>query len=140
MFRRKTDPVRRRNSLLMIAGIFLIIAVINKPSLLLFFASARQFISFALVVFAAFLAAIGIYNFAISVFGRSELPWYTRPWAMLFLVASLLIINAVLMFAGNLFSNVFKANMFFLKDAYIYLFMALEVLWLVLLEWVSYEK
>jgi hypothetical protein len=140
MFGRRTDPVRRRNSLLMLAGVFLVIAVINKPSLLLFFASARQLISLALMVFAALLTAIGIYNFAISIFGRSELPWYTRPWAMFFLVAALLIINAALMLAGNLFSNVFKANVFFLKDAYIYLFMAFEVLWLVLLEWVSYEK
>ncbi|MFH1613778.1 MAG: hypothetical protein ABIG61_01660 [Planctomycetota bacterium] len=140
MFGRKTDPVRRRNSLLMLAGVFLIIAVINKPSLLLFFASAKQFISLALMVFAALLAAIGVYNFAISIFGRSELPWYTKPWAMLFLIAALLVINAALMFAGNMLSNMFKTNLFFVQDSYIYVFMAFEVLWLVLLEWVSYKK
>ena len=126
--------------MLMLAGVFLIIAVINKPSLLLFFASTKQFISLALIVFAALLAAIGIYNFAISIFGRTESPWYTRPWAMLFLVVALLIINAVLMFGGGLLSNVFKMNLFFVQDAYIYLFMGFEVLWLVLLEWVSYKK
>jgi hypothetical protein len=140
MFGRKTDPVKRRNSLLMIAGSFLIIAVINKPSVLLFFASARQFISFALMVFAAFMAALGIHSFAEIVFGKTTLPWYTRPWAILFLAVALIIINVVLMLTGNLFSSIFKVNMFFLQNAYIYLFMALEVLWLVLLEWVSYEK
>lgn len=140
MFGRKTDPVRKRNSLLIIAGSFLVIAVINKPSVLLFFASVRQFISFALVVFAAFMAALSIHSFAEIVFRRTELPWYTKPWSILFLAVALIIVNVVLTLTGNLFSSIFKVNMFFLQDAYIYLFMALEVLWLVLLEWVSYER
>ena len=140
MFGRKTDPVRRRNLLLLLAASFLIIAVINKPSLLLLFASAKQFISFALIIFSALWTALGIYNFAEIIFGKTELPWYTKPWSMFFLAAALIIINAVLIFAGNAFSNAFKVRMFFLENAYIYLFMASEVLWLVLLEWVSYEK
>ena len=126
--------------MLIIAGSFLVIAVINKPSVLLFFASVRQFISFALVVFAAFMAALSIHSFAEIVFRRTELPWYTKPWSILFLAVALIIVNVVLTLTGNLFSSIFKVNMFFLQDAYIYLFMALEVLWLVLLEWVSYER
>ncbi len=140
MLGRKIDPVRRRNSLLIIAATFLVIALVNKPSLLLFFASVRQLISLALMIFAALWAALGIHNFATAVFGQAELPWYTRPWAILFLLVALLVINAVLMFAGSLLSNMCKTDLFFVQDAYIYLFMAFEVLWLALFEWVSYEK
>ena len=124
----------------MLAGIFLIIALINKPSLLLFFASAKTFFSLVLVAFAAFLATLGIYNFAEAIFGRTELPWYARPGGMVFLVAALFCINAVFMFFGKVLSNVLRTELFFVQEAYIYLFMVFELLWIVLLEWVSYQK
>lgn len=57
MFRKTINPVKQRNSILIMAGIFLIIAIINKPILLLFFISAQRFAGVALTVFAAFLAA-----------------------------------------------------------------------------------
>jgi len=140
MFGRKTDPVRRRNSILMLAGVFLVMAVIDKPSLLLFFTSSKQFISIILIVAAAFVATLGIYRFVEPIFGRNNPPWYAKPGAVIFLTVALIGINAIFMVLDNLISNILRTNPFLINKAYIYLFMAFELVWILLLEWVSYEK
>ena len=124
----------------MLAGIFLVMAVIDKPSLLLFFASAKQFISIVLIVAAAFVATLGIYRFVEHIFGRGNQPWYARPGAVIFLAVALMGINAMFMVLDNLFSNILGTGPFLVHKAYIYLFMAFELVWILLLEWVSYVK
>ena len=140
MFGRKIDPVRRRNSIFMLAGVFLVMAVIDKPSLLLFFTSSKQFISIILIVAAAFVATLGIYRFVEPIFGRNNPPWYAKPGAVIFLTVALIGINAIFMVLDNLISNILRTNPFLINKAYIYLFMAFELVWILLLEWVSYEK
>ena len=140
MFGRKTDPVRRRNSILMLAGVFLVMAVIDKPSLLLFFTSSKQFISIILIVAAAFVVTLGIYRFVEPIFGRDNLPWYAKPGAVIFLTVALIGINAIFMVLDNLISNILGNGPFLINKAYIYLFIAFELVWILLLEWVSYEK
>ena len=139
MFQRNIDPVRRRNSLLILAGIFSVIAIIDRPSMLLFFVSVREFISLILVAFAAFMATMGIYHYAAHIFGRTELPWYTKPGGMVFLAVMLICINAAFMLMSRLLSRIL-GTAFLEHNAHVYLFMAFELLWIVLLEWVSYEK
>lgn len=139
MFRRNINPVRRRNSLLLLSGMFLMMALINKPSMLLFFISAKEFVSIIAIAFAAFMATIGIYQYADRIFGRTEIPWYARPWAMIFLAVALIIINAMFMLTIRLISKIVETG-FVLHNAHIYLFMAFEVAWIVLLEWVNYKK
>ena len=138
MFPRKTDPVKRRNLILILAGIFLMIAIIHKPSLLLFFTSSRQFLAIILIAAAGFTAAVGIYNFVEMIYGTNNPPWYAKPGALIFLAVALIIINAVFMFFSNMLSNI-SADMAVLNNkAYLYLFMAFELIWTVALEWVSY--
>ncbi len=124
----------------MLAGVFLVMAVIDKPSLLLFFTSSKQFISIILIVAAAFVATLGIYRFVEPIFGRNNPPWYAKPGAVIFLTVALIGINAIFMVLDNLISNILRTNPFLINKAYIYLFMAFELVWILLLEWVSYEK
>lgn len=140
MFRKTINPVKRRNSILIMAGIFMAIAVIEKPSLLLFFLSAKSLSSVTLAVFAAFLATLGIYSFVRSVFGWQNSPWYTHKGAMLFIVTVLLGINALFIIFDNLLSSVISTRLMLSQKGYIWLFMAFELLWIVALEWVSYER
>jgi len=134
MFGRKVNPVRRRNSILILAGLFLVMAVIDKPSLLLFFTSSKQFISIVLIVAAAFVATLGIYRFVEPIFGRGNSPWYARPGAVIFLAVALMGINAMFMILDNLFANILGTGPFLVHKAYIYLFMAFELVWILLLE------
>lgn len=139
MFRKTINPVKRRNSILIMAGVLLIIAIVNKPALLLFFISAQRFAGVALIAFAALLATLGIYNFVRKIFGRTSEPWYVKPRAMIFLVVVLIGINALLFLFDSLMSSIFGIGPFLSQRGYVYLFMAFELLWLVLFEWVSYE-
>ena len=135
MFRRNIDPIRRRNSLLMLAGIFMIIAVMNKPSILLFFTSPRGLISTALTAFAGLLTAIGINNLAqIFLHGRGE-PWYARRGALFFLLIILLAISALLCFIEALILGPLEMGHLILSKGTIYQFMAMGILWIVILEW-----
>lgn len=139
MFRRNINPVRRRNFLLLLAAMFLMMALLNKPSMLFFFISAKEFVSVITVAFAAFFATIGIYQYADRIFGRTELPWYARPGAMIFLAVALIISNALIMLTSKLLSRTVETGLV-LHNAHIYLFMAFEVAWIVILEWVSFKK
>jgi len=107
--------------------------------MLLFFISTKETVSIIAVAFASFMATIGIYQYADRIFGRTELPWYARRGAMIFLAIALMMANALFMITCKLLARTIETG-FVLHNAYIYLFMSFEVVWIVLLEWVSYKK
>ena len=123
------NPVVRRNILLMISTVLLLIAVLYKPSLLLCFTSFKGAFSVVFTFAAALFGALGIGLFA-GVFLRERgNPWYARPHALIYLGAALSLISIL---GAQLYPQVHKGSMF--------LFMAFEVLWVVIVEWVYYSK
>lgn len=122
--------------MLMLAGVFLVMAVIDKPSLLLFFASAERLVSMVLIIVAAFVATLGIYRLADAIFGRNNTPWHGKASGSILLIAALIGINFILMTLDNMLSNIFGTGPFSIPRAYLYLFTTFELLWILLLDWI----
>jgi hypothetical protein len=128
------NPAARRHTLLFAAVVFLLIAAFVDPGILNRFSCQTGIVNAAFLVIAAFLAAKGIRRLADVFFRGSASPWYGRAGVVVFLCIILPCINIVFIIIDNLFFNITAIGQVSGQQARIFLFMALELLWIALLE------
>jgi len=134
------NPVRRRNVVLLVAGVLVLGAIANKPSLVLFFLSARELFNMAVIVVTTLLLAIAINHCARVILTAPGEPWYARPGAFIFMALMLLLVNAAAVFCMNNAFVAFGSGPLFSQLATQFLFNAMLLLWTTVLEWPSYEN
>ena len=133
------DPVARRNTLLQTAGIVMLIAIICRPAILLFCFSARELLNNTILVVVAFFAAISIDEWAQSFLRSPVDPWYIRRGATIFLFLALLVMTTIVVFVGNWTFKAIGSGPLMSQNGAVLEFIALQLLWIVLLEWPRYE-
>ena len=118
----------------MLAGILLVVVLAHRPWILLLAFSGKGLTKTVLLVVAGLTAVIAIHELAQFVLrGRGE-PWYSRRGALIFLPAALLCMNALLSIVDNLASRIFGIGPFLSSNAAMCMLVAVELLWIILLE------
>jgi hypothetical protein len=133
------DPVARRNTLLQTAAIVMLIAIICRPSILLFCFSIRELINTIILVVVAFVAAVSIDEWAQSFLRSPGDPWYIRKGATIFLFLALLVMTTIVVFVGNGTFKAIGSGFLMSQNGAVLEFISLQLLWIVLLEWPRYE-
>jgi len=137
---RTIDPVQRRNALLAISAAFMAMAVAQRPALLLFLTSVPLTVNLAVSVVAAFFMALAIREFASLLLRGPGDPWYAKRGAIVFLAISLPSLNAILTILARTGPMAGRIGPVLLQPGMRFQLAAFEVLWMVLLEWVSYDN
>ena len=140
MYPKVIDPVQRRNTLLGIAAACLVLAIIQRPALLLFFMSARITINLVLTAVAALFMAMAIREFALAFLCGPGDPWYAKPGAIVFLAFGLCALNAFLTTLIMIGPMADTLGLMLRQPGMRFQLTAFEVFWIVVLEWVSYAK
>jgi len=140
MHTRTVDPVQRRNALLAISAAFMAMAGAQRPALLLFFSSVPMTVNLAVSVVAAFFLTLAIREFALVFLHEPGDPWYAKRGAIVFLAISLPSLNAILTILARSGPMADRIGPVLLKPGMRFQLAAFEVLWLVLLEWVTYDN
>ena len=135
MRRRTPNPIFRRNLFLAAAAVLSLLAILTSPSVLLCLASAKGLAGAALIVGAGLFAAMGIREFAEALLRGPGHPWYVRPGVPIFLPVAMFSINVLAGFGCDLAFGVFKLHRFIPQQALILELMAMEFLWIALLDW-----
>ena len=129
-----TNPAARRHRLLFAAAIFLLIAGFSDPAILHRFACQTGIVTVAFLVVAGFLAAKGIGKLADVFFRGSARPWYGRAGIVVFLCIVLPCVNVVFIIIDNQFFNITSIGHVTGQPVRMFVFMALELLWIAMLE------
>jgi len=137
---RTIDPVQRRNALLAISAAFMAMAGAQRPALLLFFTSVHMTVNLTVSVVAAFFMTLAIREFASLLLRGPGDPWYVKRGAIALLAISLSSLNAILTILARSGFMADPVGPVFHQPGMRLQIMAFEVLWLVLLEWVSYDN
>ncbi len=128
------NPAARRNTLLFAAAVFLLIAGFIDPGLLRHFSCQAGIVTAAFLVIAGFLAAKGIRRLADVFFRGSARPWYGRPGVVVFLCIILPCVNVLFVIIDNMFFDITAIGHVTGQQVRMFLFMAMELLWIALLE------
>lgn len=128
------NPAARRHILLFAVVFFLLVAGFIDPGILHRFSCQTGVVTASFLVIAAFLAAKGIRRLADIFFRGSARPWYGRPGVVIFLCIILPCINVVFIIIDNLFFNITAIGEVTGQQVRMFVFMALELLWIALLE------
>jgi len=128
------NPAARRHTLLFAAAVFLLIAGFMDPGILHRFACQVGIVTAAFLVIAGFLAAKGIHKLADIFFRGSARPWYGRPGVVVFLCIILPCVNVLFIIIDNLFFNITAMGQVTGQQVRMFVFMALELLWIAALE------
>ena len=128
------NPAARRHTLLFVAAVFLLIAGFLDPGILYRFACQVGIVTAAFLIIAAFLAAKCIRKLADVFFRGSARPWYGRAGVVVFLCIILPCVNVFFVIIDNLFFNITAIGHVTGQQVRMFVFMALELLWIALLE------
>ena len=128
------NPAARRHTLLFAAVVFLLIAGFIDPGILHRFACQAGIVTAAFLVIAGFLAAKGIRGLADVFFRGSARPWYGRAGVVVFLCIILPCANVLFIIIDNLFFDITAISQVTGQQVRMFVFMALELLWIALLE------
>lgn len=128
------NPAARRHTLLFAAVVFLLVAGFIDPGLLHRFSCQVGIVTAAFLVIAAFLAAKGIRRLAEVFFRGSARPWYGRSGIVVFLCIVLPCVNVLFIIIDNLFFNIAAIGQVAAQQVRMFIFMALELLWIAVLE------
>ncbi len=128
------NPAARRHTLLFAASVFLLIAGFVDPGILRRFSCQTGILTAAFLVIAAFLSAKGIRRLADVFFRGSARPWYGRPGVVVFLCIILPCANVLFIIIDNLFFDITAIGQVIGQQVRMFVFMALELLWIALLE------
>jgi len=132
-------PIARRDFLLATSGLLMLVAIILRPATLMLFFSFREFANLAILAMVAFFAAISITRCGEMWLRGPGNPWYIRRGAMILLPLMLLLMTALVVAFGNpAFCALGSGPLMSHKGAMLE-FAALQVFWVVLLEWPHYE-
>jgi hypothetical protein len=124
----------RKHALLFAAAIFLLIAGFLDPRILYRLACHVGIMTAAFMVVCAFLAAQGIRRLADAFLRKPISPWFARSGVVVFLCIILPCINVVFIIIDNLFFNITAIGQVTGQQVRMFIFMALELLWIALLE------
>jgi hypothetical protein len=116
------------------AAIFLLIAGFIDPGILHRFACQAGIVTAAFLVIAGFLAAKGIHKLADVFFRGSARPWYGRAGVVVFLCIILPCANVLFIIIDNMFFDITAIGHVAGQQVRMFVFMALELLWIALLE------
>ena len=128
------SPAARRHKLLFAAVVFLLIAGFLDPELLHRFSCQAGIVTAAFLVIAAFLAAKGIRRLADVFFRGSARPWFACSGVVVFLCIILPCINIVFIIIDNMFFDIMAIGHVTAQQVRMFVFMALELLWIAMLE------
>ena len=134
------NPIRKRNTLLLTGIAFLIVAASKKPSLLLFFSSAKAIAHTFLIIFAGLFGAFGFREFGDVFLKPHDIPWYARRNSFLLLLTMVTIYYFMITFINYGVLSSSKLGPVFAEKAYLYEFFGFTFIWIVTLEWISCRK
>lgn len=137
MFSRKKRVLQRKNYIFILGSIFLVMAILEKPSFILFFTSIERMISMILILIAALLATLGVYHLGRSIFGRNNSQWHTKSPGTIWHVVGVIIFSILITAFDHLHGGILGTGQYLIPRAYLYLFTAFELLWIFLLSWFS---
>ena len=120
------NPVSRKHALL-IAGFL-------DPRILYHFACHVGIMTAAFMIVCAFVAAKGTRRLAVVFFRGAATPWYTQSGIVVFLCIILPCANIIFMIVDNVFFNITALSEVTTQQVRMFVFMALEFLWIALLE------
>jgi len=136
MNRSISDPVSRRNLLLGIAAVaFLFSVLAGFPVIPL--TEGRGLVWMIIIAGGALFAVLGIREFADAFLDNSVHPWYARRGAWPFLFVSLVLVNSLLLSSYSAAFVRFGVGPLCSSPAVFLATLALELCWIVLLDWVS---
>ena len=136
---RIVDPISRRNTLLIIAAITMLLAIICRPAILLFFLSAREFLNSTILIVVAFFSAASIDRWSPNILRSPENPWYIRKGATIFLIVALFIMTSIVVVVGNNTFRSIGSGPLMSQNGAVLEFIALQLFWIVICEWPYYE-
>ena len=125
------NPASRRHILLFAVAFFLLVAGFIDPRILHRLACHVGVMTVAFMVICAFLAAKGIRKLADVFFRTSTRQW---PGVVIFLCIILPCVNVIFVIIDNLFFNITAIGQVTGQQVRMFVFMALELLWIALLE------
>ena len=128
------NPTARKHTLLFAAGVFLLIAGFRDPQLMFHFACHVGIMSVAFLTVSAFAAAQGMCALAGKVLRDQTSPWYARKGVVVFLCVALPCMNILFLGADAWFIGFRAMGQVTSQQVRMFVFMALELMWLALLE------
>ena len=128
------NPAARKHTLLFAAVVFLLVAGFLDPGILHRFACQGGIVTAAFLVVAGFLAAKGICKLADVFFRGTARPWFARRGVVVFLCIVLPCANVLFIIMDNMFFGVVAIGQVTGQNARMFVFMALELLWIAMLE------
>ena len=128
------DPTIQRNTLLTAAGIFILVATILSPKLLSCCTSANGFISITCIIIEGLFAAHSTRKLAFAFLREITNPWYAHMMAPIFLLVALPCTSAIFSRIDNLTLNILNVSGFITREARSFVFMSMELLWILILE------
>jgi hypothetical protein len=139
MARRSAHPIVRRNFLLAGSGVLMVTVCILRPATLLLLVSRRELINLAILALVAFFAAISITRCGETWLRGPDNPWYIRRGATIVLPLMLLLMTTLVVVAGNPAFRALGSGPLMSEKGAMLEFVALQIIWVVLLEWPHYE-
>ena len=127
--------ITRTTALLIIAGVFQILALLNGLPVRACFEQPFGLVGAALVVAGAYCAALGVRKWADEILRSPVTPWYDRPGALPFLTVTTLLICALSSFLMDLFCRGPLPSQGFPHIARVFQFGGLVLFWTALLDW-----
>ena len=133
------QPIKKRNALILTGIVLLVVAIIQKPALLLSCLSVKGIVHIVLMGLSSMFLAFGFHEFGNQFLRNDGLPWYTRPGGIT--VVMLLVILLCFAFAliDRLILPIAGINSILHEQAYRYELFGMTLLWITTLEWVSYK-
>ncbi len=129
------NPVFRRNLFLITAAVLLLLAVFASPPILFSLGSTRGLVFTACMAISGLLVVLGIRECANTFLRRPGEPWYIRPGAAIFIPIIMMCTNALACLVYNLAFRLFDLSYVIPQRAIVFEFMAMEFLWIAILDW-----
>ena len=131
---KKNTGIRWHHYLLLTAAILVCIAMVRGYRPWEIKSSTGDVLALLLVIGGGFFAAKGIREFAGLMFDLNNVPWYARFEAVLFIMAMLTGINAILLGMARAFSD--SPGFYLIMEKHlIFLASASTLVWITLLDW-----
>ena len=128
------NPLSRRHALTIGAIFFILVAAFIDPGLMYHLSCHVGIITIAFLIICAFLAAKGIGKLAEVFFRGAVRPWYARPGVVVFLCIILPCVNILFIWMDNMFIDIRAMGQVISQPVRMFMFMALELLWIAVLE------
>jgi uncharacterized membrane protein len=133
------EPIKKRNVLILTGIVLLILAVIQKPALLLSLFSVKGITHIILMGLSSMFLAFGFHEFANQLLRNDGLPWYARSGGITIFMLLVIVFCIGFALLDGLILPIAGIPPIFQEHAYRYELFGMTVLWITILEWVSYK-